>query len=115
MSSQQLRLEFNPVHVRENNAISQAFIELHRFKFNGKCKTVLDRLVEGEYMTVLHAANTGISSLPRRIKDLRDFGVVISQRKLENGTAEYYMSASDKEQTLKNLLRKIQPVQPNLF
>jgi hypothetical protein len=110
MQGVQLSIEFNPVHVIENNALSQAFLDANRFKFNTKCKEVFQRLIEGERMTVLEAANTGISSLPRRIKDLREFGIRISDNWIKKGNSEvieYFMSAEDRTVALENLVRKI--------
>lgn len=108
---QQLILEFNPLHGKENNALSQAFLDEHRIKFNNKCKQTFERLIAGERLTVLHAANTGISSLPRRIKDLREFGVIISDEWIvvnESEVIRYYMTEADKAATLKNIIAKIQ-------
>ena len=69
------------IHRVENNKESQQHFDKNKEKFRGKCLELLERLLTGERLTVLHAANTGISSLPRRIKDLKDilkpYGITI--------------------------------------
>lgn len=68
------------VHLMENSVISQIHLDENRVKFTKKCKETLDLLMSGIKLTVLEAhAVYGISSLPRRIMDLRkDNGVLIS-------------------------------------
>ena len=48
----------------------------------------------GEQLTVLQCANDGIASLPRRILDLRNKKVCISD-KWEGGVKVYYMTDTD--------------------
>lgn len=61
------------VHGKENNKESQEHLEANAQKFGEKCQKVYDILQSGVRLTVLSAMTTyHISSLPRRIKDLRD-------------------------------------------
>ena len=81
-------------HFKENNAESEAHLHANRARFSAKCQLVFDRLMRGDRLTVLACANEGISSLPRRILDLREARVSISDR-WENGSKLYYMTGQD--------------------
>lgn len=59
-------------HLRENNEESQKHLEINEKKFSRQCLMVLELLYQGKRLTVLSATKYGITSLPRRIKDLRD-------------------------------------------
>ena len=66
------------IHSFENNRESQSHLEDRAEHFEGQCKTVLKLLRSGVRLSVYDAIVVhGISSLPRRIKDLRDGGIVI--------------------------------------
>jgi len=87
------QLDIFQVHENENTRESQANLDRNRKKFNAKCKIVFDRLMAGEELTVLGAANNGISSLPRRCLDLKQKGVEISD--YWNNGIKYYFMTSD--------------------
>src|SRR5688572_15654283 len=77
--NRQLDIEYDSVvHLHENNIESQEHLDNNRHKFNQKCKIVFGWLISGRRIKVLEAAIEGVSSLPRRIKDLKDKGVLIS-------------------------------------
>lgn len=59
-------------HIRENNKESQQHLEENEQLFSDQCLKVMQLLNKGIRLTVLEAHKMGISSLPRRIKDLRD-------------------------------------------
>lgn len=88
-------MEFQ-VHQTENNPASQVHLDENRARFNKKCGQVYSWLLEGREITVLWAANNGVSSLPRRCLDLKKNGVFISD-KWERGVKVYFMSQEDKE------------------
>lgn len=93
----QLPLDFN-AHASENNGSSKRHLEKNRDRFNAKCAEVYRRLMAGERLTVLACANTGISSLPRRILDLKERGVEISDEWHEVGATKikrYFCSHDD--------------------
>lgn len=90
----QAQLDFT-VHKRENSPESQRHLDANRSHFNRKCQQVFDLLMAGGHLTVLGAANAGIASLPRRIADLRNQGVRISDF-WENGCKTYHMTACDR-------------------
>lgn len=96
----QLAISF-PVHRRENNLESQGHLDGKRDRFNAKCRYVFDKLMTGYQMTVLDAAIDGVASLPRRILDLRQCGVLIGDRWSE-GRKVYFM---DRSQMAANRLR----------
>lgn len=87
------QLDIFQTHENENNKESQANLDKNRKRFNAKCKIVFDRLMAGEELTVLQCANDGIASLPRRIKDIREKGVEISD--YWNNGVKYYFMTSD--------------------
>lgn len=84
------------VHRFENNPESQINLDKRRSDFSDKCKTVFDWLIEGMEITVLWAANNSVSSLPRRIMDLRKNGVLISDR-WDEKIKVWYMDKEQKE------------------
>ena len=59
-------------HLRENNKDSQSFIEENEQKFSEQCLRVVKMLNKGIKLTVASAMANGISSLPRRILDIRE-------------------------------------------
>lgn len=65
-------------HTAENNQESRANLERNRPRFNRVCQLVYTKLMAGERLTVRQCAIDGISSLPRRIADLRENGVLIT-------------------------------------
>lgn len=84
------------VHRHENNEESQKNLDKNRKKFSQKCQIVYDRLMAGEILTVLGAANDGISALPRRCLDLKQKGVEISDY-WHQGIKYYHMTSSQVE------------------
>jgi hypothetical protein len=84
------------VHTAENNQESRANLERNRVKFSRKCLETYQRLMRGEELTVLGAANSGISSLPRRVADLKAQGVAVKWY-WQGSYKVYLMTASDKE------------------
>lgn len=67
----------NLVHQHENNFDSKRNLEENRKNFSRKCLQVLELLLQGKRLTVLGAANSGISSLPRRVLDCKEVGIDI--------------------------------------
>lgn len=105
-----LKMEFQAVHKRENNPASEFHLEQFRKKFTRDCYAVLQALVGGERLTVRGAVISGLSnSLPRRILDLRKFGVQISdQWRGKHEYIEYFMSAEDKSKLAELLMSKME-------
>lgn len=80
------------VHAHENNTESQRHLNANRVKFSAQCQRVFDMLMDGKRLTVLEAhASYGISSLPRRVKDLKDNGVQLEDLWV-NGVKKYFMN-----------------------
>lgn len=90
---EQASLDFS-VHFRENNVESQLHLDAKRGHFTAKCSEVYRRLMAGERLTVLGCANSGVSSLPRRILDLKQSGVRVSDA-WESGCKVWFLSADD--------------------
>lgn len=59
-------------HLQENNKESQTHLEENEQKFSQQCLKVMELLNQGKRLTVVNAITFGISSLPRRIMDLRE-------------------------------------------
>jgi hypothetical protein len=77
---------------RENNKESQAILEANKDRINKSCAKVLELLKEGHHLTVRDAiVYHDISSLPRRIKDLREHGIVINDRLINGRYKEYFL------------------------
>jgi len=71
MNGTQLALDFT--HREENNHDSRRHLEENRERFSAQCQQVYDLLRSGVRLTVLSAITEyGISSLPRRILDLKE-------------------------------------------
>ena len=90
---QQLTI-FDTITHHENNAESQQHYEANKIKFSRKCKQVLEILISGKRINVLDAlVKHGISSLPRRILDLKNKEVEISDKWVkEHSYKEWFMT-----------------------
>lgn len=64
------------IHELENNAESERHLKENAKKFSQQCLKVLELLYQGKKLTTMNAPSYGILSLPRRIKDLRDYNKV---------------------------------------
>jgi len=108
----QLTLQID-THQRENNAVSEAFLQKHSHLFALSAFNVLKCLIEGNELTTVNApVIAGTRSLPRRIKDLKDNnGFKISDRwqPVAGGTGYkvWYMSEADKQHALQQLMQKL--------
>lgn len=81
----------NVVHGRENNRHSQGILEDQYARLNRQCKKVYDLLKSGHRLTVRDAIlNHGISSLPRRILDLKQKGIPVKDE-MKNSYKEYFL------------------------
>jgi len=86
---QQLALDFT--HREENNHDSRRHLEENRERFSAQCQQVYDLLSSGVRLTVLSAITEyGISSLPRRILDLKQAGVEIKDCWVKTDSKERY-------------------------
>lgn len=88
------------VHNYENNNESQKHLDENRTHFNKQCQRLYEILMTGEVLTVENAViNHKIMSLPRRIKDLRKNGVMISEewnRNAKPKVKEWFVTQKDK-------------------
>jgi len=82
------------IHYKENNPESESHLHENRKAFSAQCELILSLLKSGIKLTVKDAMlNYNISSLPRRILDIRNNGVKIkSTWIIKNGrrTVKYY-------------------------
>lgn len=96
--------DFAP-HKKENNKESQGNLDNNYAKFTDNCKAVYDYLMGCGTLTTMKAIigfyvngdKKTSGHLPRRIKDLRENGVKISEVRIDaGGTKEWYMSINDR-------------------
>lgn len=95
-----IQLDVFSVHEHENNHVSQSHLDANREHFAGKCLTVYEWLMFGHNLTVLWAANNKVSSLPRRLKDLKDKGMLISE-KWDEGVKIWFLTPEQRQYNLK--------------
>lgn len=85
------------IHDRENNSESEGFLNENRKRLSKQCVRVLQLLQSGIRLTTENAPGYRILSLPRRVKDLRDYNKIPvndSWVRDENGRRlikEYYL------------------------
>lgn len=87
-----------PEH-KHNNAESEKHFNEHKSHFNEQCQKVYNHLMNVGSLDVRKAMNElNVMDLRRRIKDLKDCGVLISETKIEggNGAKEWLMTFADK-------------------
>lgn len=110
----QLAIEFK-THLRENNPISQSFLDENRIKLGNSCFRVLKALMSGIDLTSDNSKQlTGASYLPIRIKDLRDMGFTISDEWVivdgKKSHKRWFMTEADKAHAavvIMNLLKEV--------
>lgn len=86
-------------HLMENNPESQGFLEENEQKFSDQCLKVYRLLLGGIRLSVVDAIGHGISSLPRRILDLKERNG-ITTIKDEWGRRYYEWEGSQSPQSL---------------
>ncbi len=84
----QLALDFS-CHRNENNHDSRRHLEENREHFSAQCQQVYSLLSSGIHLTVFRAMTEyGISSLPRRILDLKESGIEIKDAWVKTDSKE---------------------------
>lgn len=80
------------VHTHENNSESEQILNDNKDHLNKQCKLVHDLLKKGIRLTVRDAIVTyGISSLPRRILDLKQSGIEVKSVIINKRFKEYFL------------------------
>ena len=80
------------VHTKENNAFSESILFDQYERLSKNCRVLYDALKRGERLSgVVIVTRYGMTEYRRRIKDLRDAGLLIKEFKLENGSKEWYL------------------------
>lgn len=73
------------IHWKENNPESRQHLQENKDHFSDQCRKVLELLKSGVRLTTLNAPGYGILSLPRRLKDLKDYnGIEIKETWVKN-------------------------------
>lgn len=95
------QLNIFKVHTTEN--CETEHLEKNHTHFSKQCEKVFDLLMRGQEISVISAIHEhNIMSLPRRIKDLKECGVKISDKWIEcwknkPEIKHWYLSKKDKE------------------
>jgi len=90
---QQLSIDWdNVVHQKENNAHSEQILFDQYERLNHNCKIIYDALKRGERLTGRDIVSRfGMLEYRRRLKDLKEAGVVIQETTLKGGTKQWYL------------------------
>ena len=108
----QLTMNFDPVHKRENNSVSQAHLDVHRGDFTNDCFRVLCELVDGKRLSYKYAIDTGLSGdIRARIRDLRSvYHLPVSDKWIttEGGRRfkEYFMTDENRQKAFQIILNE---------
>lgn len=98
------------IHHQENNQESQGHLEENEEKFSAQCIKLLKLFKGGLRLTVIGAQAHGIHSLPRRVLDLKESGVVVKDGWLRDGngkrTVKEYWMELEKRPTKKATVEK---------
>jgi hypothetical protein len=84
---------------KHNNAESEKQFKEHKGHFNNQCQVVYDYLMDGGNLDVIKAmTELRIVDLRRRIADLKEQGVLITDDKIQGGHGAkfWYMTFADK-------------------
>ncbi len=87
------QIEFNfSVLVPQNNKTSEDILVANEKHLSKQCKILFEALKRGERLTTTDGLlKYGIGDLRRRIKDLRDNGIQVRDRLIENRYKEYFL------------------------
>lgn len=76
-----MQLDVFEIHSNENNRESLDNLNENRPHFNKQCQKVYDLLISGQQLTVYSSITQyHINSVPRRILDLKEKGVLINDK-----------------------------------
>lgn len=88
---EQIEIDFN-VLVPQNNRESESILLANEKHLSNQCRILFDALKRGEKLTTGGALiQYRIGDLRRRVKDLRDAGIQVKDKLLENRFKEYYL------------------------
>lgn len=81
------------VHDFDNNPESQKQLNKNRPELKTQCQRIFDLLMQGKQLTVWSMYTIyKIGDPRRRMKDLKDSGVEVSETKTQKGTKTWYMT-----------------------
>lgn len=87
----QLTFNFDVTHRHENNKESQRILDEKRDDLSGDCWEILKRLLNGQKLNSASALMDGLSGhLPRRICDLREQGIHVSDEWVEKNGKKHH-------------------------
>ena len=76
----------------QNNSESESILVANEKHLSKQCKVLFEALKRGEKLTTTDGLlKYGIGDLRRRIKDLRDSGIQVRDRLIENRFKEYFL------------------------
>ena len=88
----QQEIDFTGISLHpENNKHSEEILLEQESRLSENCKKIYKALKRGARLTGIDIINMGMTEYRRRIKDLREAGVVIQETKLSNGCKQWYL------------------------
>lgn len=75
----------------QNNKESEEILLDHYKRLDNNCKKIYRALLSGSVLTGRAMQEMGMSEYRRRIKTLRDSGIILKEKKLKNGCKAWYL------------------------
>ena len=93
----QTEIDFTRSHTHDTGIENNAILQANRKKFNRQCQTIFDAMMRGERLTSITCVERyRIVDFRRRCSELVASGVEISERILDGGYKEKWMSDEQK-------------------
>lgn len=88
----QTEFDFTGISIHpENNKESEEILLEQSERLSNNCRKIYRALKSGAMLTGASMMQMGMSEYRRRIKDLKDKGIVIKEKKMPNGCKAWYL------------------------
>jgi len=88
----QTEIDFTGISLHpENNRESEEILLEQEPRLNDNCKKIYHALKAGRKLTGIDIINMGMTEYRRRIKDLKEKGIVIKEIKMPKGCKAWYL------------------------
>lgn len=92
MTLQQAELDFTGISLHpENNRESEEILLSQSLRLNKNCLKIYKALKSGAMLTGSAMIQMGMIEYRRRIKDLKEKGIIIKDKKMPNGCKAWYL------------------------
>ena len=89
---QQLSIDWNGISLHpENNKESEETLLEQEERLSDNCKKIYNALKNGRVLTGMDIIKMGMTEYRRRIKDLKEKGIDIKEKKMPNGCKAWYL------------------------